>query len=122
LNDSRREYRDDRRDHVAEHRDNRRYYGYDRHHDTREWRHEGHRFHGAANYGYPRGQQYQYWAPNVRLPRSYWGSPRYWINDPYRYQLIRPWAGTRWVQVGPDAILVSLRDGVVVSIVRGLFY
>ena len=43
------------------------------------------------------------------VPRAYWGE-RYWVR-PASYGL--PWAarGTRWLRVGPDAILIRQYDG-----------
>lgn len=47
---------------------------------------------------------------------------RYYIGQPDYYRLPPAYAGTRWVRVGPDALLIRSYDGRVVRVIRGLFY
>lgn len=72
-------------------------------------------------YYYPRGYAYRYYGPGVRLPRVFFGT-RYYIGQPDYYRLPPAYAGTRWVRVGPDALLIRVYDGIVVRTVRGIFY
>lgn len=122
--DDRREIRDDRRDDRRDFRDDRR----DDRRDRREWRDDRRgygdrdrdaRYRGPAFY-HPSGYGYRYYGPGARVPRAYFSS-RYFI-DPAPYRLPAVYGGTRWVRLGPDALLVRLRDGVVVRSVRGIFY
>ncbi len=117
--DDRREWRQDRRDW----RDDRRYYRaarQDFRQDRRDFRWNGPRYRGGY-YGYPRGYGYQQWGVGYAVPRAYFGQ-RYWVNDWGRYRLARPWGGTRWVRVGPDALLINVGNGLVVQAVRGLWW
>ncbi len=113
--DERRDFRDDRRDFRQDERrdfrDDRRGYG------------EGDRFarFRAERFVYPRGYGYRYYGVGALLPRVFW-SQRYYIAQPDFYRLPPPFAGTHWVRVGPDAILVRNYDGRVVRVIQGLFY
>ncbi len=123
--DGRREWRDDRRDWRADRRDWRddrrdwRDARRDWRDDRRDWRWNGPRY--RSGYYYPRGYGYNAWGVGYAVPRPYWGQ-RYWVNDWRRYQLARPWGGTRWVRVGPDALLIDVGNGVVIQAVRGLWW
>ena len=127
FRDARRELRDDlrerRQDGVY---DDRRGYGY-RNEDSdrvgsndRDGYNEQRRFRGDRYY-YPRGYSYRGYRTGAYLPRAYWGS-QYFIGRPAYYGLGNPYAGTRWVRVGPDALLIRVRNGVVLRVVRGLYY
>lgn len=112
----RRDFRGDRRDFRGDRRD----WRDDRHDDRRDWRWDRDRFHGGG-YAYPRGYGYRSWGVGINLAPVYFGQ-RYWINDYGRYQLGAPAYGTRWVRVGPDALLIRIRDGFILRAVRGLYY
>lgn len=135
LRDARREYRED----IRDRRDDRGYRGDrdgyrgdrdgyrggrdgfrgERYGDGRgEWRAE--RRYSAGRYYYPRGNSYRAWAVGGYIPRAYWGE-RYWIR-PASYGLPFAARGTRWVRVGPDALLIRTYNGAVVRVVRGMFY
>lgn len=132
LRESRREYRDDLRDRGEDRRDYdrryanddrrdyNRYYGDGRRDGRTEWRYVGNRY-DLGRYYAPRGYAYRPWAAGAYLPRSYWQAQRNWIANPVAYRLSPAWQGVRWVRVGPDALLIRTRNGVVVSSVRGLF-
>lgn len=113
--DDRRDWRDDRRDW----RDDRRDWRDARWDNRRDWRWDGNRYRDA--YYHPRGYAYRPYAIGYPVPRPYIGG-RYWINDWGRYRLPPPWAGTRWVRVGPDALLIRIGDGFVLRAVRGLWW
>ncbi len=125
--EDRRDFRDDRRDFRHDRRDfrdDRRDFRFDqrdfRQSRQNDWRWSGPR-HRAPAYFYPRGYRYQPYGVGIRLPRSYFGGG-YWINDPGYYRLPPAYRGTRWVRVGPDALLISLANGIVISAVRGLYW
>jgi Ni/Co efflux regulator RcnB len=67
------------------------------------------------------GFYYRRWAYGDRLPFGWFG-PQWYIDDYYYYDLPVPPYGYEWVRVGPDALLVDLDSGAVVSAVYGLFY
>lgn len=126
--DDRREWRDDRRDDRREwredRRDDRRYWRNARRDYVRDFRrHDSHwagpRYRGA--YAYPRGYGYQAWGVGYRLPRAYFSSQNY-ILDPGYYRLPPGFSGTRWVRVGPDALLIRLADRAILRAVRGLYW
>lgn len=130
---------DQRRDYQGDHRDDRGgtrrddWRGNDRHDNNRrdndwrrddrrgsDWRWNGNRYRGPA-YVHPRGYGYQSWGVGIRVPQAYFGN-RYWIGDPGYYRLPPAYQGTRWIRVGPDALLIDLRAGVVIRAVRGLYW
>ncbi len=78
------------------------------------------RFHGNR-YFYPRGYGYRYYSVGTFLPRVFFDQ-RYYIGNPYAYRLPLAYAGTRWIRVGPDALLIRVYDGRVVRVIQGLFY
>lgn len=56
-----------------------------------------------------------------RIGPAFYG-PRYFIADPWRYRL-RPAPGyARWVRHYNDVLLVDVRRGVVLDVIRGFFY
>lgn len=128
------DYRDgDRRD--GDHRDwnrggdNRGYAQGYRQGERHEWRDDRRNFQVGEGYGrwraapfyYPRGYGYRYYAPGAFLPRVFFGG-NYWIGNPGYYQLPPAYGGTRWIRVGPDALLIRGYDGYVVRVIRGIFY
>ncbi len=126
LRDDRHELRGDRnefrRDRVeyGRDRDEFRRDRFDSRNDRREWRFEGNRFREPW-VGYPRGYGYRAWGIGAPLPQAYWGQ-RYWIGQPDYYRLPQAWRGTRWVRVGPDALLIRLYDGLIVRAVRSVYW
>ena len=112
--DQRAEARHDNRDW----RENRNYFRYDR--DRRDVRWNSNR-HRVPAYVYPRGYRYQVWGAGYRLPAVYFGN-RYWISYPERYRLPIAYPGTRWIRVGPDALLINVVDGMIIQAVRGIYW
>jgi len=119
----RRDYRDDRRDFRRDVRNDQR----DWYRDQRQWRNvgrddwrwAGQRYRGPV-YAYPRGNAYRPWGIGNRLPPAYFGRP-YWI-QPQMYRLPPPYRGARWVRVGPDALMISISNGIILQAVRGLWW
>lgn len=83
--------------------------------DLRERRYDG------GRYVYPRGYAYRYWGNGAYLPRAYW-IDRYYIGRPAIYGLPGPYRGVRWMRVGPDALLIRVRTGQIIRVVRNLYY
>ncbi|GGE18897.1 hypothetical protein GCM10011529_26730 [Polymorphobacter glacialis] len=119
--DYRRDVRDDRRDYWRDARDDRRDDRRDYRNDyRRDYRWSGNRYRGPA-YMHPRGYGYRSWGVGYRVPQAYYGD-RYWIGNPGQYRLPPAYRGTRWVRVGPDALLISRINGQVLQAVRGLYW
>lgn len=112
-----RDRHDDRRDDRGDWRNDRR--GDYRDHRRSEWRAE--RRYDAGRFAYPRGYGYRAWTVGGYVPRAYWGE-RYAVGRPVAYGLPYAARGTRWVRVGPDALLIRAYNGAVVRVVRGIFY
>lgn len=108
----------DRRDVREERRDVR-----DARQEYREdWR-DYRRSHAAQ---YRRGQwnapfRYQRFGVGSRLTPSYY-SQRYYIANPAYYRLPPAYAGTRWVRHYDDVLLVNVRTGRVVQVIRGFYW
>lgn len=108
------------RDRYDDRRNQQQIYGYNGRDTQRDWRYDGNRY-AAAAYVYPQGGRYQPRAAGDYLSRAYRTPQRYWITDPGAYRLAPPAQGTRWVRVGPDALMVQIADGIIASAVLGLF-
>ncbi len=109
VRDARREYREDLRD-----RD-------------RSWGRNDWRNHRQGNRGlYSRGNwrapfRYQQFRAGVRIQPTYYNQ-RYWIADPWRYRLPRPSMNQRWVRNYDDLLLVDIRRGIVIDVIRGFYW
>ena len=110
---ARQDYREDRRD---AYRDRDHTWG------RNDWR--GYRDHDRDLYR--RGEwrsdyRYRYFAPGVRLGVGYY-SPRYYVNDYQRYRLPRPAYNQRWIRNYDDLLLVDIRSGYVVDVIRNFYW
>lgn len=142
-NDDRRDWQGDRGDRIDDRRDDRQDWRDDRRDDRRDWRDDrrddrqdfradyrgayrydsrwnGARYRGPV-YVHPRGLGYRAWGVGYRVPRAYFDN-RYYIGNPGLYRLPPAYYGTRWVRVGADALLIGVRDGIVIRAVRGLYW
>ena len=54
------------------------------------------------------------------LRPGFWGD-RYAINDFGRYQLERPRLNQRWIRYGDDLVLVNIRNGRVLRVIRNRY-
>ena len=66
------------------------------------------------------GWRYRTITPGFRLQPSFFGS-RYIISDYGRYQLRAPNRFQRWIRYGDDLVLVNVRNGRVVQVIRNRF-
>jgi Ni/Co efflux regulator RcnB len=104
-------------EHARRSRDQGRVY-YDAHafaHEVRAVR----RFH-VAPYAYPHGWYVRTWYYGDFLPWG-WFAPGYYL-DWADYGLPPPPIGCEWVRVGPDALLVDIWTGEVLSVYRNVFW
>jgi Ni/Co efflux regulator RcnB len=109
LRDARREYRDD-------YRDARRDWGRD------DWRYARDRNRDLyRGYGWRSDYRYQAFRPGVRIGVGYY-APRYVISDYGRYRLPRPAWNQRWVRHYNDVLLVDVRSGFVVDVIRNFYW
>lgn len=73
-------------------------------------------------YYYPSGYRYRPYAVGAYLPRAFWGSRYWWVNDWQTWGLSSYRPGYRWVRVGADALLVSTSNGRIIAVRRGVFW
>lgn len=105
VKEARRELREDRRDYRRD-----------------EWRdyRRGHRnLYARGNWRAPFA--YQSFRPGITIRSGYY-APRYVIADPWRYRLPRPAYNQRWVRHYDDVLLINIRTGRVVNVVRGFYW
>lgn len=72
-----------------------------------------------APYGWSSG--YRSFSIGIRLNNLLY-SQSYWINDPGYYRLPPAYGYMRWVRYYDDALLVDVRDGYVVDVIRNFFW
>lgn len=90
-----------------------------------DWR--GHRqrygdYYRQGRYYAPyRGHSYNRIGIGFSLGTGFYGS-RYWINDPWQYRLPAAYGSYRWVRYYDDVLLVDLRSGRVVDVIRDFFW
>lgn len=112
LQGARQEYREDRRDAVR---------------DGRNWGRNDWRGYRDTNRSIYRGgnwnssYRYQTFRPGVRIGVGYF-APRYYINDYGRYRLPRPGYNQRWVRHYNDVLLVDVRRGYVIDVIRNFYW
>jgi Ni/Co efflux regulator RcnB len=128
LREERRELRDarrygDRRDIREERRDvreARRELREDRR-DRRDWR----RYRQDNRRHYSRGYwrapfAYQTFRPGLHIGTSFY-RPNYYV-DHYQYRLPYPGYGRRWVRHYDDVLLIDLRRGIVLDVIRNFYW
>lgn len=65
--------------------------------------------------------RYNNFRVGVRIAPVYYGS-RYYIADPWRYHLPPAGFGQRWVRHYNDVLLVDVRRGRVIDVIRNFYY
>jgi Ni/Co efflux regulator RcnB len=106
--EARRELREDIADRRAWRRD-----------DWRSYRNHNRALYSRGHWRAPFG--YRTFRPGVSIGVSYY-SPNYYIADPYRYRLPGAGYGLRWVRHYDDALLVDVRRGRVVDVIRNFYW
>jgi len=79
----------------------------------------GRRFH-VDGYGYPGGWYAHSWGYGDYLPVG-WFAPQFYL-DFGSFGLTTPPIGCEWVREGPDAVLIDVYTGQVLSVANGVFY
>jgi Ni/Co efflux regulator RcnB len=111
-----RDVRDARQEHREDLRDRDRAWG------RNDWRNnrQGNRgLYARGNWRAP--FRYQAFRAGVRIQPTYYNQ-RYWIADPWRYRLPRPGMNQRWVRNYDDLMLVDVRRGIVIDVIRGFYW
>lgn len=86
-----------------------------------DWRHQRDRdarLYARGNWRAP--FRYNAFRPGVRIAPNYFDT-RYVIADPWRYHLPPARIGQRWVRHYSDVVLVDVRRGVVIDVMRGFY-
>ncbi|MFN3620716.1 RcnB family protein [Sphingorhabdus sp.] len=94
----------------------------DRRYDWRSYRDQNRNYYRPGRYYSPyRDRSYSRISIGFSLGSGYYGS-RYWINDPWQYRLPAAYGPYRWVRYYDDVLLVDLRNGRVVDVIRDFFW
>lgn len=109
LRDSRQEYREDLRDRDRSWRND----------DWRDWRGHNRGIYSRGRWNAP--FRYQPFREGARISLNFYG-PRYRIADPWRFHLPRPGYNQVWVRHYDDLLLVDMRRGVVIRVIRGFYW
>lgn len=109
LRGARQELREDRRDRARNWGQN----------DWRDWRGRNRSLYARGNWRAP--FRYNSWRPGVRIGASFW-APRYRISDPWRYRLPHPTRNQAWVRHYDDLLLVDMRRGIVLRVIRNFYW
>jgi Ni/Co efflux regulator RcnB len=72
-------------------------------------------------YRQPYGWYYRQWSYGQYLPIAFWARD-YWLDTYWNFGLIDPPYGYVWVRYGPDALLVDVAAGQILSVEYGVFY
>jgi Ni/Co efflux regulator RcnB len=114
---------DDNRDRRDIHQQDRRDVRDDRDHawardDWRRWRDHDRTIYARGVWNAP--FRYTPFRVGARIAPVYYG-PRYFIVDPWRYHLPPAGPGTRWVRHYNDVLLIDVRHGIVLDVIRGFY-
>ncbi|MCI4591390.1 RcnB family protein [Sphingobium sp. BYY-5] len=95
----------------------------DRRYDWNSYRNRYGDRYRIGRYYAPRGWNYGYrpFSVGIVLNSSLYAN-NYWLNDPYSYRLPPAYGTLRWVRYYDDALLVDVRDGYVVDVIRDFFW
>ncbi len=86
--------------------------------DWRGWRDHNRALYARGNWRAP--FRYTAFRVGARIAPSYYG-PSYFIADPWRYRLPPARPGARWVRHYDDVLLVDVRRGIVLDVIRGFY-
>lgn len=111
-----RDARDARQEYRADLSDRNRRWGRD---DWYRYRQQDRRLYARGDWRAPFG--YAAFRPGARL-RGYYYQPRYFISDPWRYRLPPIYGYQRWVRHYNDVLLVDIRSGIVLRVIRGFYW
>jgi hypothetical protein len=94
----------------------------DNRYDWRSYRERNRNFYRPGRYYSPyRDRNYSRISIGFSIGSAYYGS-RYWINDPWQYRLPAAYGSYRWVRYYDDVLLIDVRNGRVVDVIRDFFW
>lgn len=93
----------------------------DSRYDWRRYRSSNWSIFSGGMYYDPFGYSYRRYGYGYRMYPAYYSS-RYWISDPFMYRLPPVYGPYRWVRYWDDAMLVDIRTGMVVDVIRDFFW
>ena len=94
----------------------------DNRYDWRSHRELNRNYYRPGRYYSPyRDRNYSRISIGFSIGSAYYGS-RYWINDPWQYRLPAAYGPYRWVRYYDDVLLVDVRNGRVVDVIRDFFW
>ncbi|WP_336958801.1 RcnB family protein [Sphingobium aquiterrae] len=95
----------------------------DRRYDWRSYRSRYGNVYRPGRYYAPRGWSYGYRSFSIGVYlNSLLYANSYWLDDPWQYRLPPAYGTLRWVRYYDDALLVDIRDGYVVDVIRDFFW
>lgn len=91
--------------------------------DWNRWRSANRNLYHLPRYYSPYGGNagYRRFGPGAALDPIFFNQT-YWLSDPFAYRLPPAYAPYRWVRYYNDALLVDIREGVVVDMVYDIFW
>jgi Ni/Co efflux regulator RcnB len=116
VRDERRDVRDARQDYRGDLRDRDRRWADN---DWRDWRGRNRALYAGGAWRAP--FRYNQFRDGGRIAPAYYGRG-YWIAEPWRYHLAQPIGDQRWVRHYNDLLLVDIRRGYVVRVIRGFYF
>ena len=116
IREERRDVRDARQEYREDRQDRNRNWGRN---DWRGYRNTNRSIYARGNWNAP--FRYTQFRSGIRIAPNYYGS-RYFINDPWRYRLPNPGYNQRWVRHYNDVLLVDVRRGVVMDVIRSFYW
>lgn len=95
----------------------------DRRYDWQRYRSQYRNVYHMGRYYAPRGWSYGYrpFSSGWYMDSMFY-SDSYWLDDPYEYRLPPAYGSMRWIRYYDDALLVDIRDGYVVDVIRNFFW
>ncbi|MES1974410.1 MAG: RcnB family protein [Pseudomonadota bacterium] len=116
IREERRDVREARQEYREDLNDRNRRWGRN---DWNGWRNQNRSLYARGNWRAP----FRYYAfrPGVRIATGYYG-PRYFIADPWRYRLPPAGYNQRWVRHYNDVLLVDVRRGIVIDVIRNFYW
>ncbi|HTH27145.1 MAG TPA: RcnB family protein, partial [Sphingobium sp.] len=95
----------------------------DNRYDWSRHRHHNRHIYRLPRYHVPYGWSYGYRPFSIGIYlNSLLFSDDYWIDDPWTYRLPPAYGSLRWIRYYDDALLVDIRDGYVVDVIRNFFW
>jgi Ni/Co efflux regulator RcnB len=88
---------------------------------TYQWNRTSQQRYHYQSYQPPHGYYYRRWTYGQVFPTVFW-TQNYWLTDYYSFGLNNPPYGYVWVRYGPDALLVNVYDGTILSVDYNVFY